>query len=479
MADRAPVIWWVRRDLRLADNPALTAAVATGRPVIPVFVLDAETEDLGAAPRWRLGLGLDVFATTLNDHGSGLVLRRGVALDCLRALIAETGAKAVYWSRLVDPAAIARDTAVKTALTAEGVEARSFSGHLLFDPWTVATKTGGYYRVFTPYWRNVRDRPVAEPQPAPCRWPSPERWPASDDLNAWQLGAGMHRGAAIVARHARPGAEAAQDRLDTFLETRVATYAQDRDRPALDGTSGLSEHLTYGEISPATCWHAARRALYDGVPGTETFLRELAWRDFAHHLAYHTPHLITGNWKPDWDGFPWTTDASDPAIRAWQQGRTGIPFVDAGMRELYVTGTMHNRARMITASYLTKHLLAHWKIGQAWFAACLIDWDPASNAMGWQWVAGSGPDASPYFRIFNPVTQLDKFDPKGGYADRWIAEGRSQPAPEALSYFEAIPQSWGMSPTDPYPDPVISLKDGRDRALEAYAGRKTDASDDL
>ncbi|MDO7630051.1 MAG: FAD-binding domain-containing protein, partial [Loktanella sp.] len=218
------------------------------------------------------------------------------------------------------------------------------------------------------------------------------------------------------------------------------------------------------------CWHGGWRALHAGKSDAEVFLKELVWREFAYHLAHHTPRIVDANWKPEWDGFPWN-EADTPEVIAWKQGRTGIPFVDAAMREMYVTGTMHNRGRMIVASYLTKHLMTHWKVGQAWFADCLTDWDPASNAMGWQWAAGSGPDAAPYFRVFNPVTQLDKFDKGHGYADRWIAEGALMPSDTALSYFDAVPCAWGLSPKDRYPEPVVALDVGRNRALAAYAAR--------
>ncbi|MGB3555579.1 MAG: FAD-binding domain-containing protein, partial [Jannaschia sp.] len=250
---------------------------------------------------------------------------------------------------------------------------------------------------------------------------------------------------------------------------RVADYAAARDRLPEDGTSGLSENLTYGEIGPRTCWDAAQGALREGGTGAETFLKELVWRDFAHHLAYHTPRLTSANWRPEWDAFPWRDDNSEAEV--WRRGRTGIETVDAGLREMYVTGRMHNRARMLVASYLTKHLMTHWKIGCDWFADCLIDWDPASNAMGWQWAAGSGPDAAPFFRIFNPDTQAEKFDPDGVYRRRWVAELADDPGPEAMSYFEAVPRSWDLAPDDPYPDPVVGLKEGRERALAAYGQR--------
>jgi deoxyribodipyrimidine photo-lyase len=472
MSDQAPILWWVRRDLRLSDNPALTAAVASGRPVIPLFLLDEVTESQGACPKWRLGLGAEALAKTLEAKGSRLIFRRGRALDCLRALVAETGASAVHWSRAYDPDAIARDTEVKAGLRADGIAAESHAGHLLFEPWTVETGQGGPYRVYTPFWRAVKDRDVPPALPAPAAIPAPARWPESDDPADWRLDRAMNRGAAVVRPYLTIGEEAAQDRLAAFVAHRIADYATARDLVAENGTSGLSENLTYGEISPRQCWHAGQRALHEGKAGAETFLKELVWREFSYHLAFHTPHIVRDNWRHEWDAFPWNADPDRPEVRAWRQGRTGIEFVDAAMREMYVTGRMHNRARMIVASYLTKHLMTHWKIGLDWFAECLADWDPAANAMGWQWSAGSGPDAAPYFRVFNPVTQLQKFDPKRRYVTRWIAEGRRDPAPEALSYFEAIPRSWHLSPSDVYPQPVVTPEEGRRRALDAYGRRE-------
>jgi deoxyribodipyrimidine photo-lyase len=400
-----------------------------------------------------------------------LILRRGNALSVLQDVLNESGGDAVYWSRQYDVKAKARDTAVKSALKADGVTANSFAGHLLFEPWTVETKTGGYYKVYTPMWKTVRNRELATPLPPPADIVAPASWPVSDNLADWQMGRDMDRGHDVLLPHCTVGENAARDRLDTFIEERVATYNSKRDLPAVKGTSGLSENLTYGEISPLVCWHAGWRALHDGKSEAEIFLKELVWREFAYHLSHHTPRIESGNWKPDWDALPWNTDAQHPEVIAWKQGRTGIPFVDAAMREMYVTGTMHNRGRMIVASYLTKHLLCDWKIGLDWFADCLIDWDPASNAMGWQWSAGSGPDATPYFRVFNPVSQLDKFDKQHVYPERWIAEGRAQPTETALSYFDAIPLSWNMSPDDAYPDPIVAADVGRKRALEAYQSR--------
>lgn len=471
MTDNTPILLWYRRDLRLGDHPALTAACDTGRPVIPVFIHDTVVEGQGAAPRFRLGLSVGSLAGDLAKADSRLILRSGPALEVLRALIAETGATSVYWSRLYDVTSRQRDTAIKAALKDDGIDARSFAGHLLFEPWTVETQTGGFYKVYTPMWKAVRDRDVASVLPRPGKIAAPGHWPRSDDLDDWQMGAGMRRGHDIVLGHCTVGEMAASHRLGAFIAHRVADYQTNRDIPSVDGTSGLSENLTYGEISPRSCWHAGRRALEDGKADAEVFLKELVWREFAYHLSHHTPRIETDNWKEDWDAFPWNTDERRAEVKAWKQGHTGIRFVDAAMRQMYVTGTMHNRGRMIVASYLTKHLLCHWKIGLDWFADCLIDWDPASNAMGWQWSAGSGPDATPYFRVFNPVSQLDKFDPKATYVNHWIAEGQDQPPDTALSYFSAIPERWAMTADDTYPGPIVAADEGRKRALDAYANR--------
>ncbi|MCF2870488.1 DNA photolyase family protein [Octadecabacter sp. G9-8] len=463
-----PVIYWVRRDFRLSDNAALVAACEAG-PVVPVFICDDIVEAQGGAPKFRLGEGVRVFAEALEAAGSRLILRRGDALAVLRDLVAETGATSVVWNRLYDPVSKARDTAVKAALKDDGIGADSFAGHLLFEPWTVETKTGGFYKVFTPMWKLVRGRDVAAPLSAP-KINAPGDWPASDLLDDWGLGDAMRRGRDVLTAHICVGEDAARDRLGDFIKNRVQRYDTNRDLPSVDGTSRLSENLTYGEISPRTCWHAGWAAIHDGKPDAETFCKELVWREFAYHLAHHTPRIIDQNWKEGWDDFPWNTEET-AEVTAWKQGRTGIPFVDAAMREMYVTGTMHNRGRMIVASYLTKHLMCHWKIGQAWFEDCLIDWDPASNAMGWQWSAGSGPDATPYFRVFNPVSQLEKFDRGGNYSRAWIAEGQGTPTDTSLAYFDAIPKSWGLSPQDKYPRPIVDPAQGRERALEAYKNR--------
>ena len=466
----APTLMWFRRDLRLSDNNALVAACADG-PVIPVFINDEVVATLGTAPSWRLGLGVGKLAEALEEKGSKLILRSGDALEVIKKLVAETGAKAIHWSRAYDPDSQARDTKVKAWAKEQGLSAQSHRGHLLFEPWTVETKTGGFYKVYTPMWKAVRGSDLPDCSPVPSAVPAPESWPVSEALADWDLGAGMRRGASIVRPYVRLGEAAARDRLDHFCSEMIGNYDVARDDPSSDGTSNLSENLALGEISPLTCWWAGKRAMEQGKPGAEIFLKEIVWREFAYHLLHHTPRIATGNWREEWDAFPWNEDETHPNVVAWKQGRTGIRFVDASMREMYVTGRMHNRGRMIVASYLCKHLLSHWKIGKAWFDDCLIDWDPASNAMGWQWSAGSGPDATPYFRVFNPVTQREKFDPKRHYVTRWIAEGHRAPSESALSYFDAIPRSWALSPRDAYPAPIMDAAEGRKRALEAYENR--------
>lgn len=463
-----PVILWLRRDFRLADQPMLQAAQMAGRPVVALFILDPVAQAYGAAARWRLGAALAHFAERLARLGVPLLARQGEAGLVLRAVLAESGADTLWWSRDLDPAAVARDTALKASLRAEGFSVRSFPGQVLFEPWAVQTGQGGPYRVYTPFWNAVRGLPVAPPlgvvshlRPGPVL-----RGEALEDL---RLGAGMHRGGAVVGRYARIGEGAAGARLARFLAGPIETYRERRDYLAENATSELSEHLAWGEISPATLWHAGQAALRSGAAGAEHFLKELVWREFAWHLMHHYPAMARENWRPEWNGFAWRGDTAE--AEAWRRGMTGVALVDAAMRELYTTGRMHNRARMIAASYLTKHLLTDWRLGLGWFADCLIDHDPAANALGWQWVAGSGPDAAPYFRIFNPETQAAKFDPAGEYRRRWLAEGNRHAPPTALDFFAAVPESWRLCATHPPPRPALSLAAGRARALAAYAAR--------
>ena len=461
MAERAtprPGLIWLRRDLRLSDHPALVAAADEGA-VIPVFIRDDQVDAMGAAARWRLDRALAALAEALEAKGSRLILRAGPPAEVLAALIEETGAERVHWSRLYDGAARERDARVKASLKDAGLSVTSHPGHVLFEPWTVETGSGGFYKVYTPFWKNVREREVPEALPAPDLT-SPEAWPESESLHDWALGADMRRGGAVVAKHVAVGEAAALGKLGAFIANRIDDYDEGRNRLDIEGTSGLSPFFALGELGIRTAWHAAAKR---DSAGAEVWRKELVWRDFAWHLIYHTPHIEDQSWRPEWQGFPWREDSEQS--ERWRRGITGEPIVDAGMRELYVTGTMHNRVRMIVASYLTKHLMTHWKVGCDWFADCLVDHDPASNAMGWQWSAGSGPDATPFFRVFNPETQAEKFDPEGLYRRRWLDVKRSA---DARAYFDAIPISWGMDADDPYPDRIIPLRDGRQRALDAY-----------
>jgi deoxyribodipyrimidine photo-lyase len=461
-----PTLYWVRKDFRLSDNAALDAAIEGDGSVIPVCILDEVVEGYGAAPKWRWGKAAEAFASTLEGKGSRLILRRGNALSVLRELIAETGAKRVIWGRQYDREAKTRDTKVKAELKKDGVDAISVRNHLLFEPWDIETKTGGPYRVYTPFKNACLARDISHDATSlPSTLPSPAEWPKSDSLDAWALDAEMNRGAEIVSHYAAIGEDAARGRLGAFIK-KIADYGEARDRPSVIGTSRLSENLAWGEISPLTIWRTVRGSADSGTDGAKVYLSEILWREFAYHLTHHYPNIIDANWRDEWDAFPWREDNED--AERWRRGMTGIPFVDAALRELYTTGIMHNRLRMLTASLLTKHLMTDWRVGERWFSECLIDWDPASNAMGWQWAAGSGPDASPFFRIFNPETQATKFDPKGSYIDKWIAEKAPSPREDGRNFFAAIPRIWDMSADQPYPDPIVDLKAGRERALAAY-----------
>ena len=464
---QSPVIIWFRRDLRLGDNPALSAALQTGKPVICLFIADRSVDEMGACPKWRLGLSLESLRSDIEALGARLVLRAGPALEVLEDVIAQSGADALHYAREYTPFAIARDTEIKSVLSEQGVEVTSHNGSLLFEPWTVQNGAGSFYKVYTPFWKAVRDRDVPPLLERPSTLPAYQGELASENLSDWNFAAAMNRGVDVVQAHICVGEAAAQKRLDDFCASRIGAYKAERDRMDIGATSRLSENLAYGEISPRTLWHQGYSAMTSGAAGAEHFLKEVVWREFAYNLIFHSPHILSNNWKEGFDAFPWREDNAD--AEAWRRGETGEPVVDAAMREMYVTGTMHNRSRMIVASYLTKHLMVHWKVGKAWFEECLIDWDPASNAMGWQWVAGCGPDASPFFRIFNPETQGEKFDPLDIYKSRFLDVSNA----EAKSYYDAIPRSWEMSPDDPRPERMVELKDGRDRALAAYKAYTT------
>jgi deoxyribodipyrimidine photo-lyase len=475
VSENASLVWF-RQDLRVEDNPALAAALERGGPVVPVFVWSPEEEGAWApasASRWWLHQSLKALADDLHRLGARLVLRHGEALPELLAAARQAGARAVFWNRRYEPAVIARDARVKEALRKEGLAAESFNGALLFEPWQVQTKQKKPFQVYTPFWKAcLALPPPAGPLAAPERLPAPARQPASVALEKLGLEPTIDWAAGMRKAWA-PGTAGAHRRLDRLLGV-VGRYADDRDRPGLEGTSSLSPHLHFGEISPHTVW---RRVVQEGggqaraLPrGAETYLKELVWREFAYHLLYHFPDTTDRPLRPEFSAFPWRDDPA--GLRAWQRGRTGYPLVDAGMRQLWATGWMHNRVRMVTGSFLVKDLLLPWQAGAKWFYDTLVDADLASNTLGWQWVAGCGADAAPYFRVFNPVTQAEKFDPEGEYVRRWVPELAKLPA-------EAIHQPWaadagvlaaaGVRLGENYPRPIVDHAEARERALAALA----------
>jgi deoxyribodipyrimidine photo-lyase len=472
MSGQTPAIVWFRQDLRLSDNPALMAAITTGQPILALYVLD-QTGDrpLGGASRWWLHHSLTALAASLADFGASLILRCGPAQDVLADLVTETGAEAVFWNRAYDPAGIARDTAIKTALATRGVAASSFNSGLLFEPWTVKTGAGGPYKVFTAFWRACLSGPAVPPPLAP-----PVRIAAasarSDDLADWSLRPTRPDWAGGLAEAWTPGEAGAQARLQDFLEGSVADYGEGRDQPAKAGTSRLSPHLHFGEISPRQVW-SATQALAGDTSGAAKFLSEIGWREFSHHLLFHFPHMAGSNLRPAFDAFPWRDDPGE--LSAWQQGLTGYPIVDAGMRQLWASGWMHNRVRMIAASFLVKDLLADWRQGAAWFWGTLVDADLANNSAGWQWVAGSGADAAPYFRVFNPVLQGETFDPRGDYVRRWVPElARLPPAWIHKPWLAPAPvlSAARVQLGADYPRPIVDHGQARDRALAAFGAIK-------
>jgi deoxyribodipyrimidine photo-lyase len=461
---------WFRQDLRIADNPALAHAAARG-PVVPVYILDETpgVRPLGGASRWWLHHSLAALA----DDLGGLVLRRGDPARILPALAKETGATAVVWNRCYEPYAVQRDTALKASFSKAGLDVHSFNGSVLFEPWEVKTLGGGPFKVYTPFWRACLKLPVAAPLPVP----KVKRLNADGDrLAAWSLTPTKPNWAAGFGELWTPGSAGAEAKLTRFLDHGLTGYGELRNRPDLPNVSRLSPHLHWGEVSPRQVWAAThlrletRRAPRADV---DKFLAEIGWREFATHLLYHFPTLPERNWKHAFDAYPWLDDAAH--LTAWQRGRTGYPIVDAGMRELWATGYMHNRVRMITASFLVKHLRQHWRAGEAWFWDTLCDADLANNAASWQWVAGSGADAAPYFRIFNPMDQGRKFDPDGAYVRRWCPEIARLPNAMLHAPFEAPPEilrTAGIVLGSTYPRPIVRHADARAAALAGYEAVK-------
>ena len=485
-AGDAVTIVWFRHDLRLDDNPALIAAAARGA-VVPVFIQAPEEEapwQPGAASRWWLHQSLERLAASLAEAGAPLVIRRGPSLDALQQLVADYRATHVAWNRRYEPAVVSRDTAIKQALAAAGLVAESFNGGLLYEPVHVATKEGRPYQVFTPFWKSLlaRDEPT-EPVPGPRKLRAAEPGKkAGPSLTVDSLGLRPAIDwAGTMTQFWEPGEAGARKRLAAFLDRGLAYYGTERDRPDHDGTSSLSPHLHFGEISPRRVWHAVREraggkpaAKLTGSP--EVFLRELGWREFASHLLYHFPHTTDAPLRADYARFPW---ADDPVgLAAWQRGRTGFPIVDAGMRQLWATGWMHNRVRMIVASFLVKDLRVSWLEGARWFWDTLVDADLAANTLGWQWAAGCGADAAPYFRVFNPTTQGTKFDPDGGYVRHWVPELTGLLPGDIHAPAEADRATLAKAQITlgrDYPEPIVDHAEARKLALAALktVSRKT------
>jgi deoxyribodipyrimidine photo-lyase len=462
---------WFRNDLRLADNPALIAGLGSGRPVVPIYVLDEETDSVrpaGAASRWWLHHSLQALDASLRALGSRLILRRGAAEQVIEGLAAECDASAIYWNRAYDQGARERDVRLKQAFNRRGVVAEGLKANLLFEPWEILTTSAGGFKVFSAFWRACRGLPSpGAPLPAPRSLPAPPHWPSSDRVTQWRLLSSAHDWSGGLAATWTPGEASAALRLMAFLDNALARYRLERDLPTVDATSRLSPHLAFGEISARQIWRAATTRGHSGA--TERFLTELGWREFAYHLLFHHGNLAERNFKPEFDAFPWLDEAD--ALEAWRRGRTGYPIVDAGLRELWATGWMHNRLRMIVASFLTKDLMIDWRAGERWFWDTLVDADSANNAVGWQWVAGSRADAAPYLRVFNPVQQGEKFDPSGDYVRRWVPELASLPA-------ETIHRPWTADtplPPEIYPARIVDHAAARDRALEAFRALKRSA----
>jgi deoxyribodipyrimidine photo-lyase len=471
------LIVWFRRDLRLADNPALTAAAQTGQPILPVFVLHAAERPPGGASRWWLHGSLTELEASLRRRGSRLVLRAGDAPVLLREIARQSGASGLFFNRGWEPEERRLEQRVCDALAAD-LTVESHHGDALHEPGSVLSAAGSPLRVFTPFWRACLRRPEPPtPVPAPAEFPSCDGAVTSDDLTDWRLRPAGPDWAGGLHQRWRPGERAALQSLDRFVDFRLAGYPRQRDRPDLPGTSQLSPHLHFGEIGPRQVWHAVRSRLAGDASLTasgEAFLRELGWREFSLHLLHLRPDLPVAALQQSFERFPWRRAPAD--LRRWQKGQTGYPLVDAGMRELWVSGWMHNRVRMIAASFLVKHLLVHWREGEAWFWDTLVDADLANNAASWQWVAGCGADAAPYFRIFNPVLQGRKFDPDGAYVKRWLPELARLPPRFIHAPWSAPPavlEAAGVRLGRDYPTPIVEHDAARRRALRAYSILRT------
>lgn len=473
MSDR-PVIFWFRDDLRLADNPGLAAAHATGRPLILLYVLDEESREVrapGGASKWWLDKSLRALGERISAKGGRLVLRRGAAEDVIAEMVKETDPHAVFWNRRYG-AARKIDERIKKALKADGIGTESFNGSLLVEPFEMKTGSGGDYKVFTPFWKAMQASlalPEASPEPRELKAFGGVK---SDELDGWGLHPAKPDWSGGIAKAWTPGEIGALKRLRDFLKA-ADGYATGRDRPDQEHTSRLSPHLTFGEISPHQVWRTATHAQEAGeapARDIQKFLSEVAWREFSYYLLYHDPQMGQLSWRRQFEKVEWRV-GSKKELDAWKRGQTGFPIVDAGMRELWATGYMHNRVRMIAASFLAKDLLVHWRRGEQWFWETLVDADAANNANGWQWTAGTGADAAPYFRVFNPVLQGEKFDPQGDYVRKWVPELKALPPKWIHKPHEApvgVLAEAKVTLGDSYPEPIIDHDFARKRAIAAY-----------
>ena len=476
----SPIIYWYRQDLRTHDLPGLIAAAATGQPVIPCYILDDQAPgewSPGGASRWWLHHSLASLGRDIAGAGGTLVLRSGNTGEELQKLIQETGAAEVYCSRHYEPWAAALEKQLHDDLDAAGVTLKRYGGNLLFEPEQISNQSGLPFKVFTPFWKHCLKMPEpAAPRPVPESITWLQGVLHSVPLDDLELRPRQPDWAAAWTDQWQPGSQGAAKKLQSFLQNGIENYSEGRNHPALDCTTRLSPHLHYGEISPRQLWHSARQTAATR-PQLDSqvakFLSEMGWREFSHHLLHHFPELDAQPFKERFAHFPWMSN--DQGLQAWQRGQTGYPLVDAGMRELWHTGYMHNRVRMIAASFLTKHLLIHWRVGAKWFWDTLLDANLANNSCGWQWVAGSGADASPYFRIFNPILQGQKFDAQGEYIRHWVPELAAMPDRYLNNPWDApaaILDSAGVHLGSTYPLPIVDHAKARESALAAYGALK-------
>ncbi|MDQ8186918.1 deoxyribodipyrimidine photo-lyase [Pelagicoccus sp. SDUM812002] len=470
MSEQAPVIVWFRRDLRLADNPALEHACESGQAVLPVYIFDDEAEGAwpdGGASKWWLYYSLKSLRKDLEELGSRLLLLEGKSGDVLTGLCKSTQANGVFWNRRYEPSIVARDTEIKKTLADQGLLTRSFNGSLLQSPLSVTNKSGTPFKVFTPFWKHIQKLSTRKPIAKSQQLHAPGAWPRTESLDYFGL-LPKRDWADGFAKEWTPGERGGQVALSVFRDKYVGKYSDLRDTPSVRGVSRLSPHLHFGELSPNQIWHAMDREK------NEPYLRQIAWREFGHHLLYHYSDTPEKPLRPEFKKFPWRPDKRH--LKAWQMGQTGYPIVDAGMRELWHTGWMHNRVRMIASSFLVKHLLQPWQAGAEWFWDTLVDADLANNTMGWQWVAGCGADAAPYFRIFNPITQGERFDGDGEYTRKWVPEIAGLPDKYLFKPWEAtaeLLEEAGIDLGNTYPKPIVDHPEARQLALDAYADMRS------